>query len=36
MSTRWYFGDHVNGWRIWGVWICQRWFVGVCVKEPQA
>lgn len=31
MKTRWYWGTKVNGWRVWGVWICQQWFVGFSV-----
>ena len=26
--THWYWGDHVNGWTMYGVWVYSTWFIG--------
>lgn len=29
--TRWFWGDQVGPWRVWGFWYKQRTFIGVSV-----
>jgi hypothetical protein len=29
----WYWNDEVSGWRVYGVWIRQKFFIGFCITE---
>jgi hypothetical protein len=32
-NTRWYWNDYVSGWRLFGVWIMEKYFIGFSIVE---
>jgi len=32
---RLFWGDHINDWRVWGLWIKKTWFIGFSVVDAN-